>query len=44
MVSFLVGLVAVAFVQRVVERGRLAWFGWYCIVLGLVVIALNWPR
>ena len=40
--SFVVGLVALALLQRVLERGRLHYFGWYCIALGLVVIALNW--
>jgi len=43
-VSFIVGLGALALLQRVVERGRLHYFGWYCVGLGLVVIALNWPR
>ena len=27
-----------------VERGRLHYFGWYCVGLGLVVIGLNWPQ
>jgi len=43
-VSFVVGLGALAALSRVVERGRLHYFGWYCIGLGLVVIVLNWPR
>jgi undecaprenyl-diphosphatase len=43
-VSFVVGLVAIALLQQVLERGRLHYFGWYCIGLGLVVIALKWPR
>jgi len=43
-VSFTVGLAAVALVQRVIERGKLHYFGWYCILLGIVVLALNWPR
>jgi undecaprenyl-diphosphatase len=43
-VSFAVGLVALAALSRIVERGRLHYFGWYCIGLGLVVIALNWPK
>jgi undecaprenyl-diphosphatase len=43
-VSFAVGLAAVALVQRVIERGKLHYFGWYCIALGIVVLALNWPR
>src|SRR5688572_905111 len=40
-VSFLVGLAALSLLSRLVERGRLHYFGWYCIVLGLVVIVLN---
>ena len=43
-VSFLVGLGALSALSRVVERGRLQYFGWYCIGLGLVVLALNWAR
>lgn len=40
-VSFVVGLAALAALSRVVERGRLQYFGWYCIGLGLIVIALD---
>jgi undecaprenyl-diphosphatase len=43
-VSFAVGLAALALLQRVVERGRLHYFGWYCVGLGVVVVALNWPH
>jgi undecaprenyl-diphosphatase len=43
-VSFVVGLAAIAVLTRVLERGRLHYFGWYCIALGLIVIVLNWPR
>jgi undecaprenyl-diphosphatase len=43
-VSFAVGLAAIAVLTRVLERGRLHYFAWYCIGLGIVVIALNWPR
>jgi undecaprenyl-diphosphatase len=43
-ISFVVGLVALSLLSRVVERGRLSYFGWYCIGLGVVVVALNWPR
>jgi len=43
-VSFVVGLAALALLQRVVERGRLHYFGWYCIGLGIVVTCLSWPR
>ncbi|HMC12589.1 MAG TPA: undecaprenyl-diphosphate phosphatase, partial [Pirellulaceae bacterium] len=41
-VSFAVGLAALALLQRVVERGRLHYFGWYCVGLGVVVVALTW--
>ncbi len=44
LVSFVVGLVALALLARVLERGRLHYFGWYCIALGLIVVAFNWPR
>jgi undecaprenyl pyrophosphate phosphatase UppP len=43
-VSFIVGLAAIHALQRVLLRGRLYLFGWYCIVLGVVVALLNWPR
>ncbi len=43
-VSFIVGIAALALLQRIVERGRLHYFGWYCIVLGIVVLWLRWPR
>jgi undecaprenyl-diphosphatase len=38
-VSFVVGLVAVALLERLLIRGQLQWFGWYCIVLGIAVVA-----
>jgi len=48
LVSFVVGVFAIALLQRVLLRGRLHYFGWYCIGLGAVVVALkiafNWPR
>jgi len=43
-VSFGVGLVALSILSRVVERGRLSYFGWYCIALGVIVVTLNWPK
>ena len=42
--AFFVGLAAISLLTRILERGRLHYFGWYCIALGLIVIALNWPR
>jgi undecaprenyl-diphosphatase len=44
LVSFLVGLVTLALLSRFVERGRLHYFGWYCVGLGLAVIVLNIAR
>jgi undecaprenyl-diphosphatase len=43
-VSFLVGLIALAMLERTLQRGKLHYFGWYCVGLGLVVVVLNWPR
>jgi undecaprenyl-diphosphatase len=43
-VSFVVGLAALAVLSRVLERGRLHYFGWYCIGLGVIVVFLNWPK
>ena len=37
-VSFAVGLGAIALLERLLLRGQLKWFGWYCIALGIVVI------
>src|SRR5262249_52425591 len=42
--SFAVGLVALRLLERVLLAGRLQWFGWYCILLGLAVMAWYWPR
>jgi undecaprenyl-diphosphatase len=39
LVSFGVGLVALRLLDAVLQRGKLHWFGWYCIALGAVVIA-----
>jgi len=43
-VSFAVGVVAIHLLQRVLLRGRLHWFGWYCVGLGAIVTFMNWPR
>jgi undecaprenyl-diphosphatase len=40
-VSFVVGLGALAVLNRVIQHGRLHYFGWYCIALGLVVLAVH---
>ena len=39
LVSFVVGLAALSCLDRLLQRGRLHFLGWYCIALGLVVIA-----
>jgi undecaprenyl-diphosphatase len=38
LVSFVVGLGAIALLERLLVRGQLRWFAWYCIVLGAVVL------
>jgi undecaprenyl-diphosphatase len=38
-ISFAVGLAAIAVLERMLVRGQLRWLGWYCIVLGIIVIA-----
>jgi undecaprenyl-diphosphatase len=38
-VSFAVGLLALRLLNALLERGQLHWFGWYCIVLGAIVVA-----
>jgi undecaprenyl-diphosphatase len=43
-VSFVVGLAALTLLSRVVQRGRLQYFGWYCIALGVIVLVFNWSK
>jgi undecaprenyl-diphosphatase len=38
-VSFAVGLASIALLERLLIRGQLHWLGWYCIALGIAVIA-----
>ena len=38
-VAFVVGLAALYSLERVLQRGWLHWFGWYCIALGVAVTA-----
>ncbi len=42
--SFAVGLGAIALLERLLLRGQLKWFGWYCIALGIAVIAWQLTR
>lgn len=39
LVSFVVGLGAIAWLQRWLDQGRLHYFAWYCIALGLAILA-----
>lgn len=39
LVSFVVGLVALRWLLRIVARGKLHWFGWYCAVVGTAALA-----
>jgi len=40
--SFLVGLFALAWLIRWLERGRLSYFAWWCIPLGMAATAWQW--
>jgi undecaprenyl-diphosphatase len=42
-VSFVVGLAALRLLDRLLARGLLHYFGWYCIALGILVIAWQLP-
>ena len=35
--SFVAGLVALKFLSAVLERGRWAWFGYYCLAAAVAV-------
>jgi undecaprenyl-diphosphatase len=37
-VSFVVGLFSIWCLVRVLERGKLSWFGYYCLILGVGVL------
>jgi len=39
LISFAVGLLSLSWLNRILQRGKLHWLGWYCIVLGILVIA-----
>ena len=39
--AFLVGLVSIKYLLKAVKAGKLWWFGAYCLVLGLTIIALT---
>ncbi|MCA9174261.1 MAG: undecaprenyl-diphosphate phosphatase [Planctomycetales bacterium] len=42
LVAFLVGWVSLIFLARVIERGHLHRFAWWCIPLGVIVLASQW--
>jgi len=44
LVSFVVGLAALGLLKRIVEHARLHYFGWYCILLGAIVIVSHFVR
>ena len=37
-VAFVIGLLALRFLDALLQRGQLHWCGWYCIALGVVVV------
>ena len=41
-VAFLVGWLSLALLARVMERGRLDRFAWWCIPVGITVVAMKW--
>ncbi len=43
-ISFVVGLAAIWSLERLLLRGHLKWLAWYCIVLGVVVVAWQLAR
>ena len=38
--AFVAGLLTIHWFLRLVARGRLHWFGWYCLAAGTVALAL----
>jgi undecaprenyl-diphosphatase len=38
LVAFLVGVFSLSWLIRWVERGRLQWFAWWCIPVGMIVV------
>lgn len=37
--SFVVGMLAIRWLLRMISKGRLHWFAWYCLLMGSAVIA-----
>lgn len=42
-ISFCVGLIALRWLLSIVGRGSLAYFGYYCLIVGGVAAYLTWP-
>lgn len=42
--SFLSGYAAIGVLLTLVRKGRLAWFGWYCVTIGMVAMLWGWIR
>ncbi len=42
--SLIVGLLALAWLLRLVKQGRLTWFSYYCWTLGAVTVGYHWIR
>jgi undecaprenyl-diphosphatase len=41
LVSFIVGVACLKLLLRLITQRRLHWFGWYCAVVGVIVIAVT---
>ena len=44
LVSALVGYFALRLLLRIVRRGRLHWFGYYCLIAGVIALAMLWGK
>jgi undecaprenyl-diphosphatase len=40
LVSFVSGYVAIRFLLRILERGNVRWFSWYCLLVGVLGVIL----
>lgn len=41
LISFLVGIAALQLLLKLVAAGRIAWFGGYCLIVGIAVVAFS---
>lgn len=44
LVSFVVGIASLSWLLKLITQRRLHWFGWYCLIAGLVVITWSSAR